>query len=358
MNLLSESTNARILSEKMGILFRSANALVFGVQSVLIIWFGTLHILDGSFTIGMLFAFIAYQEIFKARMATFVDRCFELRMLSIHLHRLADIAFEKTESLSGKICEDSAPDASIEFRDVSFRYSDTEPWILSGASFRINPGECVAIVGSSGAGKSTLLKLIAGLLQPQRGEVILGGHSVAIDRVSASSKVGFVLQDDCLFSGTISENIAFAAEEVDLVRVAECARIACVDQDIKAMPMGYSTLVGDMGAALSGGQQQRILLARALYQEPSILVLDEATSYLDIATEKRVAQALSNLGITMVLAAHRPNTIAIASRIMSLSRDGILETDCLRGEEIQELAAVPGNAFLDRAELSYAGSSN
>jgi len=354
MNLLTNSTNSRVTTEKIATLFRSANTFVFGVQSVLIIWLGALRVLNRSFSIGMLFAFVAYQETFKVRMATFIDRCFELKILAIHLHRLADIAFEKPECLPENILDVADDDTSIEFRDVSFRYSDAEPWILSSATFRIGPGECVAITGPSGAGKSTLLKLIAGLLQPQRGKVILCGHSLSLDRVAASRRVGFVLQDDCLFAGTISENIAFAADEIDLARVAECARQACIEEEIKAMPMGYSTLVGDMGAALSGGQQQRILLARALYRQPSVLVLDEATSFLDIATEQRVAESLSNLGITLVLAAHRPNTIAIAPRVICLSRDGSL-TDCSHGTQTEAGAIRGGGQSSNRVHM-HAGT--
>ena len=209
--------------------------------------------------------------------------------------------------------------AAIEVRSLSFRYSDTDRWLLENVSFRIDPGECVAITGPSGAGKSTLLKLIAGLLSPQQGTVSIGGHALDDGRAAIPGRVGFVLQDDSLFGGTIADNISFAADEADMSRVEACARMACLHDEIQSMPMRYNTTIGDMGSALSGGQQQRLLLARALYAQPSILILDEATSHLDIATEQAIAAMLADLKITRIFAAHRPETIAIASRVIELS---------------------------------------
>jgi len=135
------------------------------------------------------------------------------------------------------------------------------------------------------------------------------------------------LQDDCLFAGTIADNIAFASDVADMSRVEECARLAWLDDAINAMPMGYNTLIGDMGSALSGGQQQRLLLARALYPRPSILILDEATSHLDVPTEQRIAAMLIELRMTRVFAAHRPDTIRIADRVITLSRSGKISAE-------------------------------
>ncbi len=318
MNLLVGTTNAQVATEKLNIVFKGANTLIFGLQSVLVIWIGASLVLNRTFSVGMLFAFVAYQELFKGRVVVLVDRLFEFRMLSLQIQRLADIAFAEPELMTDEAPLVAASEASIEVRGVSFRYSDADSWLLRNLDLTIHPGECVAITGPSGAGKSTLLKLLAGLLQPQSGDVIIGGHSVSRSRAAVLGRVGFVLQDDSLFAGTIIENIAFSADEPDLDRVQECARLACLHEEITAMPMGYNTLIGDMGNALSGGQQQRLLLARALYQEPAILILDEATSHLDVPTEQRIAAMLSELRITRVFAAHRPDTIAIADRVVAL----------------------------------------
>jgi ATP-binding cassette subfamily B protein RaxB len=329
MNLLADSTNAQVATEKLTLLFKAANALIFGLQSVAVVWMGATLVLAGWFSVGMLFAFVAYQEQFKARITNLVDRLYEFRMLSLQVQRLADVVLEKPEpsfagmaNTAAAIGDAPIEDAAIEVNRLFFRYSDTEPWLLEDISFRIEPGECVAIVGPSGAGKSTLLKLIAGLLHPQSGDVMVNGHSVCASRAAVLGNVGFVLQDDTLFAGTIADNIAFASDVADMARVEECARLACLDDEINAMHMGYNTLVGDMGSALSGGQQQRLLLARALYSRPAILVLDEATSHLDVPTEQRIAAMLVELRMTRIFAAHRPDTIRIADRVLTLSRSG------------------------------------
>ena len=327
MNLLADSTNAQVATEKLTLLFKAANTLIFGLQSVAIVWFGAALVLRGSFSVGMLFAFVAYQEQFKARITNLVDRLYEFRMLSLQVHRLADVVLEKPEPVAGDAAVSEAEDASIEVNHLFFRYSDAEPWLLEDVSFRVAAGECVAVVGPSGAGKSTLLKLIAGLLCPHSGDVVVNGHSLSAGRSALTGNVGFVLQDDSLFAGTIAENISFASDVADMARVEECARLACLDDEINAMPMGYSTLVGDMGSALSGGQQQRLLLARALYTRPAILVLDEATSHLDVPTEQRIAATLAELRMTRIFAAHRPDTIRIAGRVITLSRSGKISVE-------------------------------
>ena len=327
MNLLVDTTNAQVATEKLNIIFKAANLLIFGIQSVAVVWLGVLLVLRGGFTIGMLFAFVAYQEQFKLRITTLVDRMFDFRMLSLQVQRLSDVVRAKPEPISIDSPSESGSEASIEVKSLYFRYSDAEPWLLQNVNLKIEPGECVAIVGPSGAGKSTLLKLMAGLLQPQSGDVLINGHSVCTSRASVLGKVGFVLQDDSLFAGTVSENIAFASDVADMARVEECARLACLHDEIMAMLMGYNTLIGDMGSALSGGQQQRLLLARALYQQPSILILDEATSHLDVPTEQRISAMLVELNMTRVFAAHRPDTVAIADRVISLSRSGVIESD-------------------------------
>jgi ATP-binding cassette subfamily B protein RaxB len=334
MNLLADTTSAQVATEKLSLIFRAANALIFGLQSVAVVWLGAMLVLGGQFSVGMLFAFVAYQEQFKARITMLVDRLYEFRMLSLQVHRLADVVLEKPEESLASATPADAEDASIAVEHLFFRYSDTESWLLEDISFRVAPGECVAIVGPSGAGKSTLLKLIAGLLRPQSGDVLVNGHSVCASRAAVQGKVGFVLQDDSLFAGTVADNIAFSADVADMSRVEECARLACLDDEINAMPMGYNTLIGEMGSALSGGQQQRLLLARALYSRPSILVLDEATSHLDVPTEQRIAAMLATLRMTRIFAAHRPDTVRIADRVISLSRAGkITEEPPLRISE-------------------------
>ncbi len=192
--------------------------------------------------------------------------------------------------------------------------------MLSGVNLRIEPGESVAIVGPSGCGKTTLLKLILGIHAPQSGEMLIGGVPLSQLGLRAwRDMVGVVMQDEPLFSGSIADNISFFDLQPDMDWVMHCARVASVHDEIEAMPMGYHTLIGDMGSSLSGGQKQRILLARALYKRPKILLLDEATSALDVDGERLVNQAVRQLALTRVIVAHRPETIASAGRVVALN---------------------------------------
>jgi len=209
--------------------------------------------------------------------------------------------------------------ADIEVRELRFAYADGEPEVLRGVNLKVEAGESVAIVGPSGCGKTTLLKLMLGVHAPDSGQVLIGG--VPLSRIGLRAwrdRVGVVMQDEPLFSGSIADNICFFSAEPEQGWIEQCARVAAVHDEIESMPMGYHTLIGDMGAALSGGQKQRILLARALYKRPQILLLDEATSSLDIDRERTVNSAVRQLALTRVIVAHRPETIASAGRVISL----------------------------------------
>ena len=209
---------------------------------------------------------------------------------------------------------------------MGFRYSDSDPILLRDLNLVIAPGESVAIVGPSGCGKTTLLKLMLGIHTPQRGEILLGG--VPLDQVGLRAwreRFATVMQDDQLFAGSISDNISFFDPQADAAWVQQCARIASVNDDIDAMPMGYHTLIGDMGTSISGGQKQRLLLARALYKRPQFLFLDEATSALDVDRERLVNAAVRQLNITRIIVAHRPETIASAGRVIVLSEGRIAQ---------------------------------
>jgi ATP-binding cassette subfamily B protein RaxB len=225
--------------------------------------------------------------------------------------------------------------ARLELRGVGFRYSDNEPAVLKGLDIVIEPGESVAIAGPSGCGKTTLLKLMLGIHEPQIGEVRVDGVPLArLGLRSWREMIGTVMQDDQLFAGSIIDNISFFDASPDLAWVEECAAVAAVHDEVQAMPMGYHTLIGDMGTSISGGQKQRLLLARALYKRPKILLLDEATSALDVDRERLVNQAVRQLRLTRVIVAHRPETIASANRVIVLSE----------GRVAQDLRAVAAGA--------------
>ncbi|HOW47286.1 MAG TPA: peptidase domain-containing ABC transporter [Rubrivivax sp.] len=319
-SLVVDTMNAGIAGRKLELLFTSLHRLLFGLERVAVVWIGALLVLDQRFSVGMLFAFLAYKEQFATRVSALIDKVVDLKMLRLQGERLADIVLTAPEQTEASGIGRRLPEMpAIELRDLRFRYSDGEPEVLAGVSLRIEPGESVAIVGPSGCGKTTLLKLILGIHAPTGGELLVGGMPLAQVGLQAwRGAVGVVMQDEPLFSGSIAENISFFDLRPDLDWVMHCARVASVHDDIDAMPMGYHTLIGDMGSSLSGGQRQRILLARALYRRPRILLLDEATSALDVDGERLVNQAVRQLALTRIIVAHRPETIASASRVIAL----------------------------------------
>jgi ATP-binding cassette subfamily B protein RaxB len=332
-----DSTNQDLATQKLGLGFRAANGFVFGVERIAVVWMGALLVLDSTFSVGMLFAFMSYKDQFSARIGGLIDKMIDLRMLGLQGERLADIVLTPPEEEAPATVAD-AIDASLEVSAVSFRYSDTEPLVLVNCSFRVAPHESVAIVGPSGCGKTTLLKLMLGLLAPTDGRVLAGGIDIqrlGIDRYRRL--VGTVMQDDQLFAGSIADNICFFDPSPDQTAIEHFARMAAVHDDIAAMPMGYNTLIGDMGAALSGGQKQRILLARALYKRPRLLFLDEATSALDVPKEKAVNDAIRSLKLTRIIIAHRPETIASAERVIVLQGGKV-------AQDLRRIAGAEGRA--------------
>ena len=323
LGLFVEQVNADLRTQKLQVMYRLLNGVLFGVERILIVWLGAKLVMDGAFTIGVLLAFIAYKDQFVSRVSGLIDRLVEMRMLHLQGERLADIALaeqepEVVDTMSKQELE-KLP-ANIVIQGLRYRYADGEPWVLDGIDLEIAAGESVAIVGPSGCGKSTLMNVMLGLRPFKEGQVLVGGQPLSKLGLShLRNMVGTVMQDDALFAGSIADNIAFFDQQVEMAWVEECARKAAVYDDIAAMPMGFNTLIGDMGAALSGGQKQRILLARALYKKPKILFLDEATSHLDVAREAMVNEAIQALDMTRVIIAHRPETIASAKRVIVMA---------------------------------------
>lgn len=321
INHLVDRINADLKVQKFGALFDAVSTGFFGLDRILLIFLGTGAVIAGDMSVGMLVAFLAYKDQFSTRMERFVDTGVQFMMLSVHGERIADIALappereEAGQSDAGRETE-RPPALPIALRGVRFRYGDGEPDVLQGIDLDVAPGECVGIAGPSGAGKTTLLKIMAGLIEPTAGQVTVAGAPLtAMGARTYRERIGCVLQDDRLFSGSIAENIAGFAPAADRDRVAECAITACIHDEIMAMPMGYETLVGDMGSTLSGGQRQRVVLARALFRRPSVLLLDEATSHLDPANEAAINAAVRTLGMTRVIIAHRQSTLDAADHV-------------------------------------------
>lgn len=319
-NCYVESLNADIVVAKWNVLYQVINQWLFHVELMGVICVGAWLVLANTLTVGMLFAFLSYRLILVNKTTSFIEKLFDYRLISIQLNRLSDILFEPPECLSDGLTMTGPILGSLSLEKVGFKYHQNGPFLLKGITFSVSPGEKLAIIGPSGCGKSTLLKVMMGLLDKSEGEIYI--DNIPLKRFGLKNYrhlTASVMQEDTLLSGSILDNIAFFDEQLDIDRIYHVSKLACVHEDICRFTMGYETMVGDMGSLLSGGQKQRILLARALYKEPKILFLDEATSHLDIENEKNINQALKSLDITQIIIAHRLETIRMADRVIDLS---------------------------------------
>lgn len=325
-NMLARTLNAQAGVGKVNIGSTFSNGLVLGLGNVGIVWLGAVSIMRGNLSIGMLFAFFAFSTQFSTKAMNLVENGIQLRMLTFHSERVADIALSEPEQ-----ARDSALlgvrqlSGALTIKDLGCRYGAGEQAVFSNISFGVRAGECVAITGPSGVGKSTLIKLLLGLMKPTTGQVLADGFDIEKFGVDDYRKqVAAVLQDDQLFTGSIADNISFFELNPDVDHIELCAKLSAIHEEILAMPMGYRSLIGDMGSVLSSGQKQRVLLARALYRRPKILFLDEATSHLDLDRESIINIAIRRLRITRVIVAHRLETLDYADRILTLTSNGVI----------------------------------
>lgn len=320
-NATVSAVNRQLIAQRFSVAHASVSGLILASGRIVLIWVGASQAISGELTAGAIVAVAAYADQFLLRATALVDKLSDFRLLGVHLERLADVAMAETETAEPKAFRDNLSDTRLEVRDVGFRYSDADPWILRNCSFVIDSGRSLAIAGPSGAGKTTLAKLLLGLLKPSEGQVLFAGVPIEdLGRGAYRDMIGAVMQDDQLFSGTLAENIAFFDADADMGRIRSAAETASIRSDIEAMPMGFLTTAGDMGSTLSGGQKQRVLLARALYRAPALLVLDEATSHLDPQRESAVNQTVKDMRITRAIIAHREETIRSADAVVELRR--------------------------------------
>lgn len=316
-----EAVNAEVKLARIGAWTGVFNVSIFGLETVVTIWIAVSLVMNGAgFSLGMVFAYMAYRQQFVQKGGALIDQIIQFRMLGLHLERLSDIALAAEDpSFSSSDLQEDQLIGRIELRGVEYRYAPGDPLVLKGIDLVIEPGEHIAITGVSGGGKSTLLKIVLGLIRPTNGEVIVDG--VPLERFGYKNyqrQIAAVLQDDVLFAGSIAENIALFDDGPKMDDVRAAARAACVIDDVMGMPLQFETLVGDMGSTLSGGQKQRVILARAIYRQPTLLVMDEGTAHLDAMHEGAVNRELATLGITRLVVAHRQETIAAADQVLVL----------------------------------------
>jgi ATP-binding cassette subfamily B protein RaxB len=338
-NFLAGSINKHIRIARWDISYNAINGVLWGTGNLFITYLAAKLVIDNSLSLGMLYAFLSFKGSFEGAMGGLISKWIEFKMLDLHLNRISDIAFTETEKIdlhenhdevSGlnnnqSACVSYSPanriGGKIEVRKLSYRYAEHEPYVFENLNFIIYPGETVAITGPSGCGKTTLMKCLMGLIEPTEGQILIDDIPLKSTR-QYRSQIAAVMQEDQLLSGDVIENISCFSPVVDMERIFEVSKMACIHNEIMKMPMQYSTLVGDMGSNLSGGQKQRIILARALYRNPRILFMDEATSHLDIENEFNVNEHIKNLDISRVLIAHRPETVRSAGRRIKLTSHG------------------------------------
>ena len=320
LNMKIDAINSGIKLTRMDLLFGGINTFVTACDQIVILWLGAGLVIDNQMTIGMFVAFSSFRGQFSERVASLTSFLLQLRIMSLHNERIADIALHEKEEKKPEIeiVAHMGP-ISLETNDLSYRYDSQSAPIFSALSLSVAPGESVAITGASGAGKTTLMKVLCGLFEPDSGRVLINGIDIRQIGINNYHRmIACVMQDDRLFSGSIRENICGFAEEMDEEWMVECARASHIHDVIMNMPMGYETLIGELGEGLSGGQKQRIFIARALYRKPGILFMDEATSALDSESEHFVNVAIKNMNITRVIIAHRETTLRTVDRVISI----------------------------------------
>ncbi|CAM2153673.1 ATP-binding cassette, subfamily B, bacterial RaxB [Pararobbsia alpina] len=321
VSLLVNQINASLKSQKLQLLYQIANGVLFGAESLLVMYIGAHLVMKGQLSIGMLIAFTAYKGQFDSRVTGLIDNFFAVKLLQLQGERLADIVLHPVDEDPDRGAIDTRNlRGEVAMQGVRYRYAHGEPTILNGVDLVIHAGERVAIVGPTGCGKTTLLNLLLGIVKPTHGAVLI--DAIDLNEIGVETlrkEMGVVLQDDVLFAGSIADNVCFFDNQPNDQDIIAASISAAIHDEIIAMPMGYNTLVGDMGTALSGGQKQRILLARALYKKPRILILDEATCHLNVEKEREILLAVNALGITTILVAHRPETVLEVDRVIALA---------------------------------------
>jgi ATP-binding cassette, subfamily B, bacterial CvaB/MchF/RaxB len=323
-NRLVDVVNGGARVRRLEIGHDGAQGIITGIEHVAVVYLGAQMVLAGGMTIGMLYAFLAYRGHFTGAMTSLVDQLIRFRMVGLHLDRLAEIATTELDASVATTTPFSRPVRSgVRLAHAGYRYGVTDPVVIENATVEIRLGTFTALCGPSGSGKTTLLKLLAAHLDPHHGSLEVDGQPLEVfGAASYRACTASVMQQDRLMSGTLRDNISFFDPEPDAARLERATRAALIYDEIASMPMGFDSLVGDMGNSLSAGQEQRVQIARALYRQPTILFLDEGTAHIDEARERLIMTNLRELGVTCVYTSHRASIIAMADQRITLPRGG------------------------------------
>lgn len=325
-NLFVDEVNASVARGRLNAVIETLTTSLRVASPVLVLVVGTLAVLDGRLTLGTMLALSALAVGFLTPLSNLVITGLQFQVLGSYMERINDVLDASPEQDLSRVAPAGPLEGGITMERVSFRYGPNDPEVVKEAQLEIAPGLSVGIVGRSGSGKSTLAHLALGLYVPTEGRVLYDGRDLrGLEVGSVRSQLGIVPQNAFLFGASIRSNISLTKPEATLEEVQAAARLACIDEDIESMPLGYDTVLADGGGSLSGGQRQRIAIARALIHEPAILLLDEATSALDSVTEANIYANLERLPCTRIVIAHRISTIARSDVIVVMEEGRFVE---------------------------------
>jgi ATP-binding cassette subfamily B protein RaxB len=315
INKMVDNLNSEFSLATLSIKLSITEAIFISISTVLAIYFSGVMVIEQELTVGMFFAYLAYLSKYNLSLSGFVGNFFSIKAAKVHFDRIAQIQNAKVDN--NYLVVDGAQDAKMgawELNDVAFSYGDKYS-VFSNINFRTEDFSVLMIAGPSGCGKSTLLHCMAGLYPLDGGEILFNGRSVYGDSAFRRN-ASVVFQDDKLISGTVVQNITFFDVNIDMELVRRCARLACIEEEINNMSMGYHTPIYGYGHNISGGQIQRLLLARALYKAPKILFLDESLNQVSPSLEQEIVSNLVDENVKVIGVAHRKESLALADTML------------------------------------------
>jgi ABC-type bacteriocin/lantibiotic exporter with double-glycine peptidase domain len=326
-NLYVDELNVALDRGRLSARVDAIGSLLTTGSPLAVLMIGALQVMTGQLSLGEMLAINSLAIGLLSPLSTMVNSALQLQMLGGYMDRIDDVLRTAPEQSGNEFARAPRLTGRVTLQNVSFRYGANLPYVVRNVSVDILAGMTVAIVGHSGCGKSTLARMIAGLYRPSDGRILFDGHDLMrLELKSLRRQIGVVFQSPSLFAGSVRSAIALNDPSTTLDKVVEAARLAAVDDEIRAMPMGFDTILTDGGASMSGGQRQRVALARALVHKPALMVLDEATSALDSETERRVIKNLEDLRCTQIVLAHRLSTIVNADLILVMDAGEVVES--------------------------------